>query len=233
MVTVRPAAERGATKIDWLDSKHTFSFADYYDPAHMAFGALRVINDDRVAPGMGFGTHPHRDMEIVSYVVEGELAHKDSLGTGSTIRRGDVQRMTAGTGVRHSEFNASKTKPVHFLQVWIVPLVAGLLPEYEQKTFSDAERSGRLRLVASQDGREGSVTVHQDLSLYSALLGPGEQARLELAAGRSAWVQVVKGRARANGQPIKEGDGAAITQESALELVGEEAAELLVFELVA
>src|SRR5512140_486354 len=158
MIAVRSAGDRGATKIDWLDSKHSFSFADYYDPEHMGFGVLRVINDDRVAPARGFGTHPHRDMEIVSYVVQGQLEHKDSMGTGSVIRRGDVQRMTAGIGVLHSEFNPSKTEPVHFLQIWILPMVPGLLPEYEQKAFSDAEKKGRLRLVASKDGRDGSVT---------------------------------------------------------------------------
>jgi quercetin 2,3-dioxygenase len=233
MIALRPAGERGGTKIDWLDSHHTFSFGDYYDPKHMGFGVLRVINDDRVAPARGFGTHPHRDMEIVSYVVDGELEHKDSMGTGSVIRRGDVQRMTAGTGVLHSEFNPSKKDAVHFLQIWILPMVQGLLPEYEQKAFSDADKRGRLRLVASKDGREGSVTVHQDVALYAGLLEAGEKASLALAAGRGAWVQVVRGRARVNGQALGEGDGAAVTAETSLELVGEASAELLVFELAA
>jgi quercetin 2,3-dioxygenase len=233
MIALRPAGERGGTKIDWLDSHHTFSFADYYDAKHMGFGVLRVINDDRVAPARGFGTHPHRDMEIVSYVVEGELEHKDSMGTGSVIRRGDVQRMTAGTGVLHSEFNPSKKDAVRFLQIWVLPMTQGLLPEYEQKNFSDGDKRGRLRLVASKDGREGSVTVHQDLSLYAGLLEAGETAKLPLAAGRAAWVQVVRGRARVNGQSLGEGDGAAITAEAALDVVGEASAELLVFELAA
>ena len=231
MIVVRPAGARGSTKIDWLDSKHSFSFGDYYDPKNMGFGVLRVINDDRVDPARGFGTHPHRDMEIVSYVVDGQLEHKDSMGTGSVIRRGDVQRMTAGTGVLHSEYNPSKTKGVHFLQIWILPMVQGLLPEYEQKTFTDDAKKGRLRLVASQDGRQGSVTIHQDLSLYAGLLGPRESAKLELHTGRGAWVQVVRGRARVNGQAVGEGDGAALTEETALEVVGEDDAEVLVFEL--
>jgi quercetin 2,3-dioxygenase len=233
MVVVRPAGERGGTKIDWLDSKHSFSFADYYDPKHMGFGVLRVINDDRVAPAQGFGTHPHRDMEIVSYVVDGQLKHKDSMGTGSVIRRGDVQRMTAGTGVLHSEFNPSPNAPVHFLQIWILPMVQGLLPEYEQKSFPDADKRGRLRLVASKDGRDGSLTIHQDLSLYAGLFEAGERATLALEKGRAAWVQLVRGRARVNGQALGEGDGAALTGEAALEVVGEGAAELLVFELAA
>ena len=233
MIKVRPASGRGGTKIDWLDSKHTFSFGDYYDPEHMGFGVLRVINDDRVAPARGFGTHPHRDMEIVSYVVQGELEHKDSMGTGSTIKRGDVQRMSAGTGVLHSEFNPSKKDAVHFLQIWILPMVRGLLPEYEQKNFGDAEKRGKLRLVASKDGRDGSVTVHQDVAIFSSVLGEGERAALDLGEGRAAWVQVVAGRVLVNGQALGEGDGAAVQDEKKLELVGQKDAEVLVFELAA
>ena len=233
MMTIRPASERGHANHGWLNSFHTFSFADYYDAQHMGFRSLRVINDDRVAAGQGFGKHPHRDMEIISYVLEGGIEHKDSMGTGSVIRPGDVQRMSAGTGVLHSEFNPSAKEAVHFLQIWILPMVPGLLPEYEQKTFDDDAKRGRLRLVASKDGREGSVTVHQDLSLYASLLEAGERATLPLAAGRVAWVQVVRGRARVNGQAVVEGDGAAITAERTLELEGEAGAELLVFEMAA
>src|SRR4051812_13091313 len=184
MITIRPRDTRGAAHHGWLDSKHTFSFGHYHDPAHMGFRALRVINEDRVIPGAGFPTHGHQDMEIISYVLEGGLAHKDSTGTEAVIRPGEVQRMTAGTGIRHSEFNASKQDPVHFLQIWILPERAGLTPGYEQRAFSDAEKRGRLRLVASRDGREGSVTVHQDVDLYAALLGEGEQVEVALRPGR-------------------------------------------------
>src|SRR5919206_2650347 len=180
MITLRPAAERGAENLGWLDSRHTFSFGHYYDPKHMGFGPLRVINEDRVRGGAGFATHGHRDMEIISYVLEGALEHKDSIGTGSVIRPGDVQRMSAGTGIVHSEFNASRSEPVHFLQIWIIPERAGLAPGYEQKTFPVEERRNRLRLVASRDGRDGSLTVHQDVGLYASLLDPGGTARLEL-----------------------------------------------------
>jgi redox-sensitive bicupin YhaK (pirin superfamily) len=231
MIQVRPAGERGETRIDWLDSKHTFSFADYYDPKNMGFGALRVINDDRVAPARGFGTHPHRDMEILSYVVEGELQHKDDMGNGSVIRRGDVQRMTAGTGVLHSEFNPSKSAPVHFLQIWIVPEKTGLDPGYEQKHFSSAEKKGRLRLVASRDGRDGSVTVHQDVRVYAGELSAGERATLPLAKDRAAWVQIVSGRAKVNGKDLGAGDGAGLAEEDAVDIVGSGEAELLVFDL--
>ena len=231
MITVRKAADRGQSKLDWLDSRHTFSFADYFDPAHVAFSKLRVINDDRVAPGRGFGTHGHRDMEIVSYVVEGAIEHKDSLGTGSIIRPGDVQRMTAGTGVRHSEFNPSATESLHFLQIWILPRVEGLTPSYEQRSFPPAERRGRWRLVASPDGREGSVTVHQDVSLFAGSFEKGERANLSFASGRKAWVQVVRGAISVNGTRLEEGDGAAVVGEQELAFADGEAAELLAFDL--
>ena len=230
MITVSPAAARGHTDIGWLDSRHTFSFGEWYDPAHMGFRALRVINDDRVAPGGGFPTHGHADMEIVSYVLEGGLEHKDSIGTGSVIRPGDVQRMSAGTGVRHSEFNASRTEPVHFLQIWIIPDRRGHQPGYEQKNFPEAERSGRLRLVASPDGREGSVTLHQDVALYAGVLGEGQQAKLPLAPGRHAWVHVARGAATVNGKRLGEGDGAAVSDERALTIDGHDG-EVLVFDL--
>ncbi len=230
MLTLSPAAERGHTDIGWLDSRHTFSFGEWHDPAHMGFRALRVINDDRVAAGGGFPTHGHADMEIVSYVLEGALAHKDSIGTGSVIRPGDVQRMSAGTGVRHSEFNESRTEPVHFLQIWIIPDRRGHAPGYEQKTFPEAERRGRLRLVASRDGREGSVSLHQDVALWVGVLGDGQKAELPLAAGRHAWVHVARGAASVNGQRLGEGDGAALTDERALALTGH-GGEVLVFDL--
>jgi redox-sensitive bicupin YhaK (pirin superfamily) len=232
MINKRPASERGRSSIDWLDSRHTFSFADYYDPRHMGYRALRVINDDRVAPGAGFPTHSHRDMEIVSYVLEGALVHKDSMGNGSTIRPGDVQRMSAGTGVSHSEFNESKSAPVHFLQIWILPERPRLTPGYEQRTFTQAERRGRFRLVASRDGHDGSVTVHQDARMYSALLDPGETAAIELEPGRSGWVHVAKGSVVLNGMTLTEGDGAALADESKIEVVGgADRAEVIAFDL--
>src|SRR5262252_4566222 len=193
MITVRPAAERGIANFGWLDSRHSFSFGHYYDPKHMGFGTLRVINEDRVEPGKGFDTHGHRDMEIVSYVLEGALAHKDSLGTGSVIRPGDVQRMSAGTGIRHSEFNHSKTDPVHFLQIWILPERDGLTPSYEQKTFDERAKRGGFRLVGSRDGRDGSVTIHQDVDLYAAILADGESVSHAFAADRRGWLQVARG----------------------------------------
>lgn len=231
MLTIRPASERGHAEHGWLDSHHSFSFADYYDPAHMGFRALRVINEDRVAPAKGFGTHPHRDMEIISYVLDGGLAHKDSLGTGSVIKPGDVQRMSAGSGVSHSEFNASPSDPVHFLQIWLVPSERGIKPSYEQKTFTEADKRGRLRVVASPDAREGSVTIHTDAVLYSGLFDQGESAELTLAAGRHAWVQVARGSVRLNGQELAAGDGAALSDVAKLELEGIERAEVLVFDL--
>ncbi len=230
-LTLRKSEERGGANFGWLVSKHTFSFGHYHDPQHMGFGPLRVINDDRVAPGGGFPTHPHSDMEIVSYVLEGALEHKDSLGTGSVIRPGDVQRMSAGTGIRHSEFNASKTDPVHFLQIWIIPEKKGLPAGYEQKAFSAAEKQGRLRLVGSRDGRDGSVTIHQDVDLFATLLARGETVTHELAAGRNAWVHVARGAVTLNGTTLKEGDGVAVSTAGALRLEGVEGAEVLLFDM--
>jgi redox-sensitive bicupin YhaK (pirin superfamily) len=231
MITLRRAEDRGKSNLGWLDSRHTFSFADYYDPGQLGFSALRVINDDRVAPGRGFGTHPHRDMEIISYVLEGAIEHKDSLGTGSTIVPGDVQRMTAGTGVLHSEFNPSKSEPVHFLQIWILPEKTGLAPGYEQRTFAPEETSGKLRLVASREGRDGSITVHQDMQLFAGKLGKGERAHLELSPGRKAWVQVASGAVSVNGSQLAEGDGAAVERENKLEIIASGPSEVLVFDL--
>jgi redox-sensitive bicupin YhaK (pirin superfamily) len=231
MITVRPAAERGRTLWDWLDSRHTFSFGDYHDPRHMGFRALRVVNDDRVAPGGGFGTHAHRDMEIVTYVLDGALEHRDSLGTGSVIRPGDGQRMSAGTGIRHSEFNHSKTEPVRFLQIWILPERQGLAPGYEQRSFPVAEKRGRWRLIAARDGRQGAVTVHQDVDLYATRLEPGERVAHRLAPGRHAWLQVATGAVALGGRRLAEGDGAAASEEPALEVVAHEPAELLLFDL--
>ena len=230
-MNIRRASARGHADHGWLESFHTFSFADYYDPAHMGFRALRVINEDRVEPGRGFGTHPHKDMEIISYVLGGALEHKDSMGTGSVIRPGEVQRMSAGTGVFHSEFNASKTEPVHFLQIWIQPDRRGHAPGYEQITFSPEEKRGKLRLVASQDGRVGSVKVHQDVGLYATLLGPGERVSHELADGRHAWVHVARGKVRLGGERLSAGDAASLSSPEPLEIVGEEDAEVLVFDL--
>ncbi len=231
MMTIRTAAARGRANHGWLDTRHTFSFADYYDPDHMGFRSLRVINDDRVTAGQGFGTHPHRDMEIISYVLEGALAHKDSTGTGSVIRPGDVQRMSAGTGVTHSEFNASKSELVHFLQIWLLPAERGIKPGYEQKTFADAEKRGRLRMVASQDGREGSLTIHTDATVYAGVFHEGEEATLKLAAGRHAWVHVASGEVTVNGRALKEGDGAALSEEPAVRIEGTSRGEVLVFDL--
>jgi quercetin 2,3-dioxygenase len=231
MMIVRPAGERGHADHGWLNSRHSFSFSDYYDPAHMGFRILRVLNDDRVAPGQGFGTHPHRDMEIVSYVLEGALEHRDSIGTGSVIVPGDVQRMSAGTGVRHSEFNGSKTDPVHFLQIWLLPAENGIAPGYEQKAFTAEDKRGRLRVVATPDGRDGSVTIHADAVIYAGLFGSGERAELALPRGRHAWVHVARGKARVNGRDLGEGDGAALSQETAVVVEGIEDAEVLVFDL--
>ena len=228
---IRRSTERGHADHGWLDSFHTFSFADYYDPKHMGFRALRVINEDRVQPGQGFGAHGHRDMEIISYVLEGALQHKDSLGTGSIIRPGDVQRMSAGTGVTHSEFNASRDELVHFLQIWILPERRGLKPGYEQKAFSEAEKSGVLRPVATRDGRDGSVTVHQDMSLYAGILADGQSVRHQVEPGRHAWIHVARGEADVGGERLAAGDAAATSDPGAVDIVGRNGAEVLVFDL--
>jgi hypothetical protein len=231
MVTLRPASQRGRTQIDWLDSRHTFSFGDYYEPNQMSFRSLRVINDDRVAPDAGFGTHGHRDMEIITYVLDGELEHRDSLGTGDVLRRGDVRRMTAGTGIRHSEFNPSKTEPVHFLQIWVLPEKTGLAPGYEQKAFAEADKRGRLRLIAAPDGRDGALTIHQDVELFAAVLNANDTVTHDLQNGRSGWVQVACGQIELNGQPLGEGDGAAVANEKRIELKARTNAEVLLFDL--
>ena len=231
MIVKRLANERGHADHGWLDTRHTFSFADYYDPKQMGFRALRVINEDRVAPGQGFGTHGHRDMEILSYVLEGALAHKDSMGTGSTIRPGDVQRMSAGSGVMHSEFNASANEIVHFLQIWILPDQPGLPPGYEEKHFSNTDKQGRLRLIASPDADDGSVTIHADARVYAGRFGREQAATLKLADGRHAWVHVARGRARVAGQELGPGDAVALSGEPAVEVQGVEDAEVLVFDL--
>ncbi len=231
MIVRRASEDRGRANHGWLDSRHTFSFADYHDPSHMGFRSLRVINEDRVQPAQGFGTHGHRDMEIISYVLEGELAHKDNMGTGSVIRPGDVQRMSAGTGVLHSEMNPSPTHPVHFLQIWLLPAQRGIKPSYEQKRFEEAEKRGRLRLVASSDGREGSITVNQDADLYAGLFAAGEGTTVELRPGRHAWVQVARGDISLNDEPLGAGDGAAVSEETALTLTARSDAEVLVFDL--
>ncbi|HUM12040.1 MAG TPA: pirin family protein [Myxococcaceae bacterium] len=231
MIHLRKSNERGHANHGWLDSHHTFSFADYYDPEAMGFRALRVINEDRVQPGQGFGTHGHRDMEILSYVLEGGLAHKDSTGGGGVIRPGDVQRMSAGSGVMHSEFNASRSEPVHFLQIWLVPDRRGIAPGYEQKHFAPEQRQGQLRLIASPDAADGSLTIHQDARVYSTLLGKGDSATHPLAPGRHAWVQVARGRVRLGDVVLAAGDGAAISDERSLTLSGDEPSEVLLFDL--
>jgi len=232
MITIRPAAARGVTTLDWLDSRHSFSFGDYYDPAHMGFGPLRVINEDRVQPGKGFGAHGHRDMEIVSYVLSGALEHRDSMGRDTLIRPGEVQRMSAGKGVMHSEFNASDIDPVHFLQIWILPERAGLEPSYAQAMIPDGERRGRLRLVATRGGRDDTLPIHQDVDIYAALLAPGDRVSHPLVAGRKAWLQVARGSVTLNGVAMSEGDGAAIQDETALDIVGVKDGELLLFDMV-
>lgn len=231
MLTLRPAAERGAMKIDWLDSRHSFSFAEYYDPRHMGFRALRVINDDRIAPGGGFPTHPHRDMEILTYVLDGAVEHRDSLGTGSVIRPGEVQIMSAGTGIRHSEFNHSEAEPLRLLQIWMLPERNGLSPRYDQKAFPASERQGKLRLVAAQDARDGAVKIFQDIDLHVGNFAKGEQATFTLRPGRYAWIQVARGIAAVNGQTLREGDGLAVSDERQLDIVGIDNAELLLFDL--
>jgi quercetin 2,3-dioxygenase len=231
MISIRRSAERGGGDFGWLNTRHTFSFDRYYDPRFMGFRSLRVINEDRVQPGEGFPTHPHQDMEIITYLLEGALEHKDSLGTGSVIRPGDGQRMSAGTGIRHSEFNHSKTDPAHLLQIWILPDRRGHAPGYEQKQFPAEEKRGKLRLIASPDGKDGSVTIHQDASLYVALLGPGQQVTHELGKGRYAWLQVAKGGVGLNGKALSQGDGAAVSDELRLTIKAGEDSEILLFDL--
>ncbi|MGE3245928.1 MAG: pirin family protein [Beijerinckiaceae bacterium] len=231
---IRRAKDRGHANFGWLDSWHSFSFGEYRDPAHMGFGPLRVINDDTVAPGAGFPAHPHADMEIVSYVLQGALQHKDSTGGGSIIRPGEVQRMSAGTGIRHSEFNASDSEPVHFLQIWIVPDTRGIAPGYEQKNFPDAEKRGKLRLVASRDGRDGSLTLQQDADMYASLLPDGARVRHDAKQGRKVWLQVALGAVRVNGDMLEAGDGAAIDAAGALDIEGASAeAEIVLFDMAA
>lgn len=231
MFTIRRGADRGRTRLGWLDSRHSFSFADYYDPDHMGLGDLRVINEDRVTPGAGFATHGHRDMEIITYVLDGALEHKDSLGNGSVIRPGDVQRMSAGTGVLHSEYNHSKYEPVHFLQIWIVPQARDLPPGYEQRHFDDAALRGGLRLIASPDGEQGSVTLHQDTRLYAARLDSGDSVRYGMGDNRKAYIHIARGNLNLNDKPLSAGDGAAIAGEDFIILAADRAAELLLFDL--
>ena len=231
MITIRRSNERGGGDFGWLNTKHTFSFDTYHDPRFMGFRSLRVINEDWVQGGHGFPMHPHRDMEIITYVLEGALEHKDSMGNGSTIRPGDGQRMSAGTGVRHSEANSSESDPAHLLQIWIQPDRSGHKPGYEQKAFPEAEKRGKLRLIASPDGRDGSVRINQDARLYVSLLKPGETVKHELAGGRYAWVQVAKGSVEVNGKALSQGDGAAVSEEQELAVKGTSEAEILLFDL--
>ena len=231
MIQIRPANERGGGDHGWLKTQHSFSFADYWDPKWMGFRSLRVINEDWVAPNTGFPTHPHRDMEIITYVLEGKLEHKDSLGTGSVIQPGDGQRMTAGSGIRHSEFNPSTTEPVHLLQIWIQPEKSALPPSYEQKTFPPAQKQGKLRLIASREASDGSVKINQDAKLYVTLLKPGEEVTHVLKSGRHGWLQIARGAVEANGKKLGQGDGAAITDEKTLAIKGVADAEVLLFDL--
>jgi hypothetical protein len=228
---LRRSGERGHFDHGWLDTRHTFSFGDYHDPAHMGFRSLRVLNDDRVRPGAGFPTHSHRDMEIVTWVLDGALEHRDSLGNGSVIRPGEAQRLSAGTGITHSEFNHSASEPLHFLQIWILPAARGLPPGYEQRSFPEADRRGRLRRIASPDGRDGSVTVRQDAEVFATLLSPGESARHELAPGRSAWVHVARGEIDLGGRILQAGDGAAASEEPGVEISARTDSEVLLFDL--
>src|SRR5882724_1303347 len=231
MITIRRGGDRGHLNFGWLDTYHSFSFGEYYDPQFMGFSDLRVINEDWVSPGRGFGTHPHRDMEIITYVLEGELEHKDSMGNGSIIRPGDVQRMSAGTGITHSEANNSKTDPVHLYQIWIMPNRGGIKPSYEQKFFSDDEKRGLLKLVASPDGSDGSVTIHQDARLFAGIIAKGQELTYSVAPKRTAWVQVARGNVDLNGQSLTHGDGAAINGETLLKLSTNDEAEVLLFDL--
>lgn len=231
MITLRASNERGHANHGWLDSYHTFSFANYYDPNHMGFRALRVINEDRVQPGRGFGTHGHRDMEILTYVLEGALEHKDSLGTGAIIKPGEVQRMSAGTGIMHSEFNSSQTEPVHLLQIWILPSQEKLQPSYEQRAFPLEQRLGKLQLIAAKDGREGAVTIHQDVDLYSAILQAGDRVFHQLQPNRYGWLQVARGKVQLNGNALKAGDGVAVTEAESIQISTDTDAEILLFDL--
>jgi redox-sensitive bicupin YhaK (pirin superfamily) len=231
MIDIRHADERGSVNLGWLDSKHSFSFGHYFDPDHMGFGPLRVINEDRVQPGEGFPTHGHENMEIISYVLDGALEHKDSIGTGSVIRPGDVQRMSAGTGIRHSEYNPSTEHPAHFLQIWIVPDETGIEPGYEQKAFAPADRQGVLKLVAARNGRDGALTLHQDVDLYSSLLKDGDDVSLALRDGRRAWVQVARGSVQVNGEALEAGDGVALSNETALRVTAKSDTEVLIFDM--
>ena len=231
MITIRPADRRGVSRYDWLDSRHTFSFDHYYEPKWMGYRSLRVINDDRVAPGAGFPTHGHRDMEILTWVLQGALEHKDSTGGGSTLAAGEIQRMSAGTGIRHSEFNHSQTEPVHFLQIWLLPERKGIEPGYEQRAVPSEERAGRLRLIAAPEGRGGAVSTRQDADVYATLLGPGESVTHVLRPERHAWIQMASGKVVVNGLPLEAGDGAAVSEETQVQLVGTEPSEALLFDL--
>ena len=231
MLAIRTSDERGRANHGWLNSRHTFSFGHYYDPQFMGFGPLRVINEDRVTPGQGFSTHRHENMEIISYVLDGALEHKDSMGTGSIIRPGDVQRMTAGTGVSHSEYNASRTDPVHFLQIWILPERDGLEPGYEQIAIPDEEKRGKLRLIGSRDGGNGAITIHQDVNLYASLLDGGQTVSHELAAGRRGWLQIARGSVRLGDRDLSTGDGVAIEGKQTIEIAGVDNAEILLFDM--
>jgi quercetin 2,3-dioxygenase len=231
MIKVKRSDQRGLTKIDWLDSRHTFSFGDYYDPSAMGFSVLRVINEDRVIGGGGFPTHPHRDMEILTWVLEGALEHRDSIGNGSVIRPGDAQRMSAGRGIRHSEFNAAKHTPVHFLQIWLLPAATGIDPGYEQRNFPESTRRGQLRLVASADGADGSIVIHQDARMYDGILAAGEGTVHKVPPRRRAYLQVARGNLQANGVLLGAGDGAAIENEPHLNLKGETDSEVVLFDL--
>jgi len=231
MITIRQAADRGHVNFGWLDSHHTFSFGEFHDPRQMGFGPIRVINDDRVSPGQGFGAHPHRDMEIVTYVLEGAVEHKDNTGSHGVITHGVVQRMSAGTGVVHSEFNGSKTEPVHFLQIWIVPAARGVKPRYEDRAFAAEGRRNQWQLIISPDGADGSLDVHQDARMYATELAAGQSLARALAPGRNAWVQIASGSVTLNGQTLVAGDGAAVTDESALTIAATEAAEVLLFDV--
>ena len=233
MITIRPSRERGHANHGWLDTHYSFSFSDYYDPRHMGFRDLRVINEDRVSAGRGFGMHPHRDMEILTYIVDGELSHRDSMGRGATIQRNDVQRMSAGTGIMHSETNQSD-KPVHLLQIWLLSEAEGLKPSYEDRTFATEEKHNRLRLIASHDGRDGSTTIHQDASIYASVLDSGKSVDLQITPGRHAWVQLISGGLDVNGTKLNKGDGAAISGATALHIASTSdngAAEFLLFDL--